>query len=375
MMDWDFNTCLKPCCGIVHWLHYKEFAHTGVSYETRLASYDTPNRTLASYTEAKEANTGKLIMQRGFWGDIINTPYHAFGTTTHPKDFDRLFKTTSGQYRQHETDIAEFNLVAYLSELETGEEFHLLPETEEERTKHDYSPLDALRRSSPHWRPDAEEVDEKTNGQPQDGQGSGGYPASEEKKKYERNAARAEVTRNARERRRKGREKKEYPKLVEAFKDVKVCLLTGDLLELLKKSKYHGLFHRAFFGNMSVLPLLEEAKLTQSDSDVQPKPDRIIHAPRISMPNDLGKYREDSVFAKVMASGASVVCESMKYQIHFEGNVKLAFRHRIAQAGHLIGWSLQDERHALPRIEQDTKDKKSREDDKNATDFLRFVTP
>jgi hypothetical protein len=366
---------MKPSCGIVHWLHYKEFAHTGVSYETRLASYDTPNRTLASYTEAKEHTTGKLIMQRGFWGDVINTPYHAFGTTTHPKDFDRLFRSSSGQYRQHETDIAEFNLVAYLSEMETGEEFHLLPETEEEHTRHDFSPLDVLRRSSPHWRPEVEEVDESKNGQPQDGDNSasGGYPSTE-KKKYVRNADRAGVARDARERRRRGKEKKEYPQLVEVFKKVRVNLLCGDLVETLKKSKYHGLFHRAFFGNMCILPLLEECHLTQADSDVQPKPDKIIHAPRISMPDVMGKYREESTFAKVMACGGCAVFESMKYQIHFEGNVKLAFRHRIAQAGHLIGWKLQDERHALPRIEQDQKDQKAREDERQATDFLRFVT-
>jgi len=93
------------------------------------------------------------------------------------------------------------------------------------------------------------------------------------------------------------------------------------------------------------------------------------------MPNDHGKYREESMFAKVMASGSCVLAESMKYQIHFDGGVKLAFRHRVAQAGHLIGWNLQDERHALPRIEQDMKDMKAREDEKNAADFLRFVTP
>lgn len=375
LMDWDFQNCMKPQCGIVHWLHYKEFAHTGVSYETRLASYDTPNRTLASYTEAKERDTGKLIMQRGFWGDVINTPYHAFGTTTHPKDFDRLFKTTSGQYRQHETDIAEFNLVAYLSEMETGEEFHLLPETPDEHERHDFSPLDNLRRSSPHWH-GAQEVDEKNNGQPQDGDNvaSGGYP-SEEKKKYVRNADRAAVTRGARERRRKGKEKKEYPKLVEAFKGVKVTLLNGELLEILKKSKYQGLFHRAWFGSLCILPLLDECQLTHSEANFQSKPDKILHGPRISMPDDFGKFRDNSTFAKVMASGACAIFESMKYQIHFEGNVKLACRHRIAQACHLLGWKIQDERHALPRIEQDAQDKKCREDEKNATDFLRFVTP
>merc|ERR1712118_312547 len=118
---------------------------------------------------------------------------------------------------------------------------------------------------------------------------------------------------------------------------------------------YQGLFHRAWFGNLCILPLLDECQLTHSEASFQSKPDKILHGPRISMPDDFGKFRDNSVFSKVMASGGCAIFESMKYQIHFECNVKLAFRHRIAQAGHLIGWKLQDERHALPRIEQDTK--------------------
>lgn len=39
----------------------------------------TPNRTLSSYIPGKKKKTGTSIMVRGFWGDIINSPYFAFG--------------------------------------------------------------------------------------------------------------------------------------------------------------------------------------------------------------------------------------------------------------------------------------------------------
>ncbi|CAE7853268.1 dnaaf3, partial [Symbiodinium microadriaticum] len=82
LMDYDYQTFIKEVAGIIHWFHYKQFGHTGVAFETRLASYATPNRTLASYNEAMDRTKGTTVMVRGFWGDIINSPYHAFCTRT-----------------------------------------------------------------------------------------------------------------------------------------------------------------------------------------------------------------------------------------------------------------------------------------------------
>ncbi|OLQ06400.1 Dynein assembly factor 3, axonemal [Symbiodinium microadriaticum] len=77
LMDYDYQTFIKEAKLQIL------FGHTGVAFETRLASYATPNR---SYNEAMDRTKGTTVMARvrGFWGDIINSrgPYHAFCTRT-----------------------------------------------------------------------------------------------------------------------------------------------------------------------------------------------------------------------------------------------------------------------------------------------------
>lgn len=347
MLDWDYTTFIKECAGIINWFHYKEFGFTGVAFETRLASYSTPNKTLASYTEGKDRSKGTTVQVRGFWGDIINSPYHAFCTTTNPEDRARLFKITGSQYRHNETEIAEFNLTAYLSEMETGEPFRLPPETPEEHVYPYASPLDELKAADK-----VVEVIEDPAKVP---------------------AAASQPT----GRTRRSAKKADWPLLVSAFDGVEVVLLSGDLTEVLRKPRYKGLFHRAFIGAMAVFPLLEEAGLTKADEDpfhaLNSAAAKIRRPPRLEHPALLGQRREQSSLAAAMAPGAEVVFETMKYQAHFEGSYRLGFRHRIAQVGHLVGWRLMDERRAVPRIEMDMPERKKRDLDRDASDFLRFV--
>merc|ERR1719359_1439509 len=115
LMDADYTGFVKQVAGIIHWYHFKEFCFTGIAFETRLASYNTPNRTLASYTEAKGAK-GTTVQVRGYWGDIINSPYHGFGTTADSIDKARLFRISGQMYKHTETDVAEFNVTAMISE-------------------------------------------------------------------------------------------------------------------------------------------------------------------------------------------------------------------------------------------------------------------
>merc|ERR1719382_578508 len=53
---------------------------------------------------------------------------------------------------------------------------------------------------------------------------------------------------------------------------------------------------------------------------------------------------------------------------------RLGFRHRVAQAGHLFGWTLSGERRGVPQMEHDMKENRAQDLEKNASDFLRFVT-
>eukprot|EP00913_Durusdinium_trenchii_P002247 g2076.t1 len=61
----------------------------------------------------------------------------------------------------------------------------------------------------------------------------------------------------------RGRRQKKvnWPPLAPAMEGVEIVLLAGDPLEVLKKPKYRGLFHRAFIGAMGCMPLFEEMEL------------------------------------------------------------------------------------------------------------------
>eukprot|EP00405_Crypthecodinium_cohnii_P050628 CAMPEP_0206597298 /NCGR_PEP_ID=MMETSP0325_2-20121206/44033_1 /ASSEMBLY_ACC=CAM_ASM_000347 /TAXON_ID=2866 /ORGANISM="Crypthecodinium cohnii, Strain Seligo" /LENGTH=619 /DNA_ID=CAMNT_0054108217 /DNA_START=15 /DNA_END=1874 /DNA_ORIENTATION=- len=347
MMDWDYQTHIKEKAGIINWFHYKAFCFEGVAFETRLASYNTPNRTLASYTEAKDRSKGTSVQVRGFWGDIINSPFYAFSITTNPVDRPRLFKISGSQYRHTETDIAEFNITDYLTQMDVGEEVHLPPERPEEHVFPYASPLEEMR-------PKVEEVKEEDEA-----------PKTTEAQKKGRRRVR-----------------KQFPPLSAAFQDnrVQVILLAGDLRDQLKKRKYRGHFHRAFLGSMAVMPLFQDAQLGPgSTTDPFKSTDptavvRIRQPPNVEKPNLLGKFKEDSSFASAFAEGAEVIAETMKYQAHFEAIQRLAYRHRVAQAAHLFGWRCEDERRAIPRMEHDMKEKTAQQIERYATDFLRFVT-
>lgn len=349
MMDWDYNTHIKEKAGIINWFHYKAFCFSGVAFETRLASYNMPNHTLASYTAAMDRSKGTSVQVRGFWGDLINSPYWAFSIMTNPVDRPRLFKISGSQYRHTETEIAEFNVEDLIGQLETGEDLHLPAERPEEHLFPYSSPLDAMQKASDSH---IEEVSEEQE--------------------------------NAEQQRTRGRRKpkKEWPPLAPAFADggVEVVLLSGELRDVLKKPKYRGHFHRAFLGSIHIMPLFQDAGIAHGSTEDPFKSKdptaivRIRQAPRLDRPDLLGKQREESVFAAAMAEGAEVVAETMKYQAHFDALQRLAYRHRVAQAAHLLGWRCEDERRGIPRMEHDMKEKKAQDVERYATDFLRFVT-
>lgn len=342
LMDADYQAHIKPKAGIINWFHYKEFCFTGVAFETRLASYNAPNRTLASYTEGVDRSKGTTVQVRGFWADIINSPYHAFCTTTDPEDRPRLFKITGSMYRHHETDVAEFNLSSYIGEMDTGQRLHLPPERPEEHQFPYSSPMDELR--------------------------------TEDEKAGEAAAAKEAAPASGAGRRRAAR-RKDWPALPPCFENVEVVLLAGDLREVLRKAKYRGLFHRAFVGAMAAMPWLEDLGVAKTGDDPfkQSEASRIRRAPRVEAPELFAARRAESALAGVMAEGAEVLFETMKYQAHFDGLARLGFRHRVAQVGHLAGWRLADERRALPQMECDMKDARARDLEKDATDFMRFI--
>lgn len=317
LLDWDYHNGIKHVCPIIHWQHFKEFGLSGVAFETRLASYTTPNRTLASYQEGKSKTKGTTILVRGFWGDIVNPPYMAFGIDAEQEDRARLFKRSNDQFRENSVSISCFNVQGYLQEMESGVALHLPPERQAEHVFPYESPLDRISK--------VEELQE------------------------------GDVA----------------PDLPDAFRRVRVSLIKGDLAETLKKSKFAKKFHRAFFGNLAVGTLFREAGLMDADDiegeHVQKGTNPMVELP----PEDFGSKR--GPIAGSMADDAVVVTDSFQYQIHFDGKTKLGYRRRVHESAHRLGWGLRRPRTATPRLEPDMKDLRARELDGQADTFLAFL--
>ena len=51
---------------------------------------------------------GRSVSAFGYWGDIINPPYHAFGTVA---DDSSLFKLVNKQFNHTAVDVAEHNVL------------------------------------------------------------------------------------------------------------------------------------------------------------------------------------------------------------------------------------------------------------------------
>lgn len=57
---------------------------------------------------------GRSVTAKGFWGDIVNSPYHCFGTIC---EEPRFFETNNGLYTSTAVDVAEHNVRSFVREL------------------------------------------------------------------------------------------------------------------------------------------------------------------------------------------------------------------------------------------------------------------
>mmetsp|Transcript_12999 Transcript_12999/g.25173 ORF Transcript_12999/g.25173 Transcript_12999/m.25173 type:complete len:485 (+) Transcript_12999:175-1629(+) len=128
VMDWDYQMRIKPVAPIIHTFHYKRWRETGMAYETREIEYDKPNMTLVTFRGAKHKERGDVEV-RGLWGDILVSPYIAWGVETHEED---LFQVASMQQMKTAVHVAEFNVKCLLYEYHTGRKY-LLPDEDNPR--------------------------------------------------------------------------------------------------------------------------------------------------------------------------------------------------------------------------------------------------
>lgn len=126
LIDWDYSMNVKNWAEIVHSKLYMWWRQEGIAFEIRDSRYPQPNRTLASWTEGKQKGYSKLV--RGYWGDIVQSPYMALGADC---EEPRLFKKRSFQHIKTCQHVAEFNVYAMLHELRSGQQFKM-PDADDE---------------------------------------------------------------------------------------------------------------------------------------------------------------------------------------------------------------------------------------------------
>jgi len=121
LYDWDMTMLLHATCSIIHRINYQRFRETGICYETREATCSEPNPTLATLQTAMEAKKGRIQL-RGYWSDILVSPFIAFGVESVERDH---FERRQGQHIRSVVVVSEAEVLATLCGIEHGRYFCL----------------------------------------------------------------------------------------------------------------------------------------------------------------------------------------------------------------------------------------------------------
>lgn len=126
--DWDYSMNLSDKAKMIRWNEYKKWREDGVAFRKRRdSSYEVPNKTLASGMMVL-GNDGEKHPMRGYWGDMIVSPYITFGINSHEKI---LLEKKNGAYLKSATEISLFNATALIHQLHTGLRYDITEETDD----------------------------------------------------------------------------------------------------------------------------------------------------------------------------------------------------------------------------------------------------
>ncbi|XP_022107212.1 dynein assembly factor 3, axonemal-like isoform X2 [Acanthaster planci] len=230
--DWDYNMkLLDRGAGIIHKKEYSYWRETGSAFSVREGTYDVPNKTLASGLIVK--TSGGNVPQRGYWGDIVSSPYLAFGIECNEAS---LMKKTNDTYTKTAQDISEYNILAILHELTTGEKY-VLPKPSKETESKEKANSEGAKLEEITEEDEEEEEEEKSN--------------KNEEKELEENGESDQTS----------VEHENIP-----IEDVKIHFLPiGSAREINKKGKYKGLFNIIYLSNSMVHYLTEDLRAVFAD--------------------------------------------------------------------------------------------------------------
>ena len=137
LFDWDYNMNIQNFAPVIRLRYYIFWRENGIAFVMRVNQYKFPNRTLACYIEGKKKQGHDSCMVRGFWGDIVNSPYLSYGLELESRDEITYFYANNKiDYLRDSQDITEYNLVKFLLRMDHNEKYDFMKrEKEKERLR------------------------------------------------------------------------------------------------------------------------------------------------------------------------------------------------------------------------------------------------
>ena len=161
MYDWDYNMNMQKFAPIVRLQYYMYWRENGIAFVMRLNQYKFPNRTMANYIEGRSKKTTDSCMVRGFWADIVNSPYISYGLSLETRDEITYFYANNKiQYTRDSQDVTEYNLVKFLLRLDHDEKYDFM---QREKQKEKEREERRKREEEEREKKEKEEEDNKNN--------------------------------------------------------------------------------------------------------------------------------------------------------------------------------------------------------------------
>ncbi|KAM3859893.1 dynein axonemal assembly factor 3 [Diretmus argenteus] len=129
--DWDLAMKLhQKGGGVINRQQYVRWRERGVAFEMREGIYQRTNATLLSTRVL--SHRGEKVAARGYWGDIVSSPYLSFGIET---DDENLLQTQNGQHIKTAQDISFANVQALFQSLSCRRSSATTSQSDAEKTE------------------------------------------------------------------------------------------------------------------------------------------------------------------------------------------------------------------------------------------------
>lgn len=116
VFDWDYHMRLKEIASQICFPEYKHFREHGVAFTWLETEVCRPNVSLG----AGVYKCGDRFLHRGYLGDIVTSPFIAYGLDCEDQD---MLMSEHGVNHKRSTDVSERNLMRMLYELENRQKF------------------------------------------------------------------------------------------------------------------------------------------------------------------------------------------------------------------------------------------------------------